>query len=126
MLNTENNKSIEEKLFSVLKKVRLEKNKKILLSNLDVILRYGRRNIPLRGSYDVNIHKDIGNFQHFVEWKAGFDQVYPLLCRKNMRYNIKGYNKINFFYYSRLDARHFDKSSTVYLYKFCWRKFGSK
>ena len=38
MLNTENNKSIEEKLYSVFKE-RLEKNKKILLSNLDVILR---------------------------------------------------------------------------------------
>ena len=38
MLNTENNKSIEEKLYSVFKE-RLEKNKKILLSNLNVILR---------------------------------------------------------------------------------------
>ena len=53
------NKSIEETLYSVFKK-RVEKNKKILLSILDVILRLGRINIPLRSSHDINI-------QYFVE-----------------------------------------------------------
>ena len=38
MLNTKNNKSLEEKLYSLFKE-RLEKNKKILLSNQDAILR---------------------------------------------------------------------------------------
>ena len=70
MSNTEKNKSIEEKLDSVFKQ-RVEKKKKILLSILDVILTQGRRNIPLRGSYDVKIHrKDMWKFKYFIEWKA--------------------------------------------------------
>ena len=70
MLNTENNKSIEEKIIRNV----IEKQKDSP-SNLDVILQQGRRNMPLRGSCDVNIHKDMGNFQYFVEWKAGFDPI---------------------------------------------------
>ena len=54
MSNTENNKSLEEKLDSVFKE-RVKKNKKILLSIQDVILQLDRTNIPLRGSYDISI-----------------------------------------------------------------------
>ena len=67
MSNIESNKSIEEKLGSIFKE-RVEKNKKILISILDVILRLGRINIPLRDSYDINFRKNMGKFQYFVEW----------------------------------------------------------
>ena len=55
-------------------KEKIERNRKILLSIVDVIVTLGKRNIGLRGSWDKVKKKEDGNFQFFVDWKAVFDQ----------------------------------------------------
>ena len=55
-------------------KEKIERNRKILLSIVDVIVTLGKRNIGLRGSWDKVKKKEDGNFQFFVNWKAVFDQ----------------------------------------------------
>ena len=54
-------------------KEKIERNRKILLSIVDVIVTLGKRNIGLRGSWDKVKKKEDGNFQFFVDWKAVFD-----------------------------------------------------
>ena len=58
-------KLLKKKKIYFVYKERVEKNRNILLSILDVTLRLGRRNILLRGSNDGNIHKNIGNYSIF-------------------------------------------------------------
>ena len=61
-------------VYSFLSTEKIERNRKILLSIVDVIVTLGKRNIGLRGSWDKVKKKDDGNFQFFVDWKAVFDQ----------------------------------------------------
>ena len=55
-------------------KKKIERNRKVLLSIVDVIVTLGKRNIGLRGSWDKVKKKEDGNSQFFVDWKAVFDQ----------------------------------------------------
>lgn len=49
---------------------RVERNRKALLSILDVIISLSRRGIPLRGSWDKDTCEEDSNFNFFVKWKA--------------------------------------------------------
>ena len=68
----------KEKMFTAFlaqsTKKKIERNRNILLSIVDVIVTLGKRNIGLRGSWDKVKKKEDGNFQFFVDWKAVFDQ----------------------------------------------------
>jgi len=54
---------------------QVKRNRDILSSILDVIIHLSQRSLPLRGTYDTVAHREDGNFQHFIEWKAKFDPV---------------------------------------------------
>ena len=49
---------------------RVEKNRKTLLSILDVIISLSRRGIPVRGRWRKEAHEEDSNFNFFMKWKA--------------------------------------------------------
>lgn len=52
---------------------KVEKNRKTLLSILDVVINLGQRNVAFRGNWKDDTED--GNFIHFIQWKSHFDDV---------------------------------------------------
>lgn len=65
----ENIQSVISKTYSD----KVEKNRKTLLSILDVVINLGQRNVAFRGNWKGD--SEDGNFIHFIQWKSHFDDV---------------------------------------------------
>lgn len=52
---------------------KVERNRRTLVSILDVILALGQRGLPLRGNWDRDQQREDGNFHFFINWKSSFD-----------------------------------------------------
>ena len=53
----------------------VERNRAILLSNIDVIISLAVRGIPLRGNWNSMEQREDGNFDYFIQWKSRFDTI---------------------------------------------------
>lgn len=65
-----------------------------MLSIIDIIIALGKRNIPFRGHHwDKAAHREYGNFDFFLHWKAAFDHNlanHLKHCKKNASYTSPG------------------------------------
>lgn len=57
---------------------KVQTNRNILLSVLDITLNLGKRGIAFRGNWNGETLEEDGNFQHFVNWKSEFDDTLKL------------------------------------------------
>uniref|UniRef100_A0A667WQR9 TTF-type domain-containing protein n=1 Tax=Myripristis murdjan TaxID=586833 RepID=A0A667WQR9_9TELE len=74
-------KGQQKDIHSVISKTysdKVQTNRNILSSILDIILNLGKRNVALRGNWDEEAHEEDGNFKHFVKWKSKFDDTLKL------------------------------------------------
>lgn len=60
-------------MISKIYSVKVEKNRKTLLSILNVVINLGQRNVVFRGNWKGD--SEDGNFIHFIQWKSHFDYV---------------------------------------------------
>ena len=55
---------------------KIKRNRAILLSIIDVVIVLGKRNVPFRGhNWDKTTHREDGNFDFFLHWRAELDPV---------------------------------------------------